>query len=101
MDTDMAITTARTYGRDGGIVPGRCAGYTYDGAAYCPACAEEIDVPTADGETYKMDHYPAETWDENGFGVGVISGFSEWDAPGASCDCCFKRLNTNIIHYED
>jgi hypothetical protein len=71
----------------------------YDGAAFCPVCAAEIDVPTADGENFKMDHYPAETWDGRGFGVGVLSGFDETDYPGDSCDVCHRRLRTNIIHY--
>lgn len=97
---DLAPTTAGTPGPDGGLVPGRCVGYVYDGAAFCPECAAEIDVPTADGETYKMDHYPADTWDGRGFGVGVLSGFDEWDEPGASCDVCHRRLQTNIIRYE-
>ena len=102
---DLAPTIRRTYGPSGGIVPGYCAGYVYDGAAFCPECAAEIDVPTADGETYKMDHYPAyddegrTITDGRGFGVGVLSGFDEWDAPGASCDVCSRRLRTNIIHY--
>ena len=105
-EIEIASTTRRTYGKDGGIVPGRCAGYTYDGAAYCPACAAEIDVPTADSDSYKMDHYPAfddegrSITDGRGFGVGVISGFDEWDSPGASCDVCMRRLDTNIIEYE-
>ncbi|UBF22794.1 hypothetical protein M1M38_gp101 [Halorubrum tailed virus 27] len=97
---DLAPTTRRTYGPSGGIVPGYCAGYVYDGAAFCPECAAEIDVPTADGESHKMDAYPADATDGHGFGVGVISGFDEWDEPGASCDVCHRRLRTNIIRYE-
>lgn len=97
---DLAITKRRCYGESGGIVPGRCAGYTYDGAAYCPACAEEVEVTASDGTTYQMDHFPNGTWDSGGFGVGVLSGFDEWDEPGATCHVCHKRLRTNIIRYD-
>mgnify|MGYP006272893355 FL=1 len=104
--SDLAPTTAGTPGPDGGIVPGRCAGYVYDGAAFCPECAAEIEIDTADGETYKMDHFPAfddegrTITDGRGFGVGVLSGFDETDYPGDSCDVCHRRLRTNIIRYE-
>jgi hypothetical protein len=100
-DVDYAPTTRRTYGPDGGVVVGRCAGYTYDGAAYCPACAADIEVPTSDGDSFPMNEYPMDTWDGRGFGVGVISGLDEWDAPGASCHVCHGRLQTNIIPMEE
>ncbi|QCC48107.1 hypothetical protein [Halobellus limi] len=102
-EIERAETTRRTYGIDGGIVPGRCAGYAYDGETYCPACAAEIDVTTADGDTYKMDHFPAydddgrTITDGRGFGVGVISGFDEFEYPGGSCGVCLRRLDTNIL----
>lgn len=98
---DVAPSTRHTYGPSGGIVPGRCVGYTYDGACYCPECAAEIDVTSSEGETFKMTHFPDRTWDKNGFGVGVLSGFDESDYPGDSCFVCHRRLQTNIIHYED
>lgn len=104
--SQLAGTTGRTYGKGGGMVPGRCAGYTYDGACYCPDCASDFDVPTADGETFKMDHYPAydddghPVTDGRGFGVGVLSKFDETDFPGDSCDVCHLRLQTTIIRYE-
>jgi hypothetical protein len=94
---DLAPTTARCYGPSGGYVPYRCAGYTYNGAAYCVECAAEIEVTDSDGETWKIDHFPDETWDEYGFGVGVLSGASETEYPGDSCDVCHRRLPTNIL----
>lgn len=98
--SQIANTTRRTYGESGGYVFGRCAGYTYDGAAYCPDCAADIEVPTSDGDSFKMNEYPADTWDGRGFGVGVVSGMSEWDAPGPSCDVCHLRLDVTTIEYE-
>lgn len=100
--TETAPTTRRTYGEGGGIVPGRCAGYTYDGACYCTDCASEVVVLTAGGDEYPMDHYPAfdddghPVTDGHGFGVGVLSGFSETDH-GDSCTVCFRRLQTTVI----
>ena len=104
--SDLAPTRASTPGPSGGYVPGRCVGYVYDGAAYCVECAAEIEIDTADGETYKMDHFPAydddgrPVTDGRGFGVGVLSGFDETDEPGDSCFCCHRRIQTNIIRYE-
>jgi hypothetical protein len=33
--------------------------------------------------------------------VGLIQASAEWDAPGATCDDCLRRLDTRIIHYDD
>jgi hypothetical protein len=102
-ESQIAPTRRSTPGPDGGIVPGRLAGYVWDGAAYCPECAADVDVPApADDprETIKMDKYPAFETDPNGFGVGTISGFDEWDAPGATCHECHRVLQTNIITYD-
>ena len=98
--SDLAPTRRSTFGPSGGIVPGRCVGYTYDGAAYCIECAAEIEIEASDGESYAMDHFPDGEWDGRGFGVGVLSGFSEVDFPGDSCHVCHRRLQTNIIRYD-
>jgi len=80
---------------------GRTAGYAYNGAAYCPSCAEDREV-TIGGETMSMpDASEVRATDENGFGVGLIQCSSEWDAPGASCTVCHDRLATRLIHYDD
>jgi len=68
----VAPTRRRTPGEGGGVVPGRLAGYTWDGAAYCPEC----------------------------FGVGVVSGFDEADY-GFSCHICHRLLDTNVLVYDD
>lgn len=79
----------------------RTAGFTYDGAAYCPACAEDVTV-TINGETMTMpEAAEVRGTDENGFGVGLVQTSSEWDAPGASCTVCHDRLATRLIHYDD
>lgn len=75
-------------------------GYTYNGEAYCPACARKIEVPTSDGRTFKMNEYPTNTWDSFGFGVGAIFSDSEWDAPGPCCGGCVEQIETTLIHYE-
>jgi hypothetical protein len=85
---------------DGGLVPGGLAGYVYDGAAYCVECAEDVEVTDADGKSYSVAAFPADKTDGRGFGVGVISGMDEWDAPGPSCDVCLRRLDVSIIKYE-
>lgn len=106
-EDDLAPTRSSTPGPDGGHVPGRLAGYTYDGAAYCPACAEDVEVETAEGETYTLDHFPAfdddgnRVHDGSGFGVGIVSGTDEWDYPGASCHVCHRRLQTNVLVYDE
>lgn len=99
---DVAGTRRRTPGGGGGVVPGRVAGYTHDGAAYCPGCAESVEVAcVGDGETYTLDHFPAHGHDPSGFGVGVVSGTGEWDYPGAACDVCHTTLDTNILVYDE
>lgn len=101
-DAEVADTTRSTPGPDGGAVPGRCAGYVWDGAAYCPECAREVEAEAPDGDgTIPLSHYPAFETDPNGFGVGVIAGWDEWDYPGASCDVCLRRLDTNVLVYLD
>lgn len=100
--TELAPTRRSTPGSQGGFVPGRLAGYTHDGEAYCPECADDIHIANPDGVgDTRMSEYPAFETDPNGFGVGVLSGFSEADAPGLSCGVCLRRLQTNIIHYDD
>lgn len=90
-DDDVANTTNA----------GFTAGFAYDGAAYCPACAEEQTV-TIDGDELAMpDAAEVRGADERGFGVGLIQTSSEWDAPGASCTVCRDRLSTRLIHYDD
>lgn len=101
-DSDIAPTRRRTPGDGGGHVPCGLAGYTYDGAAYCPDCATDAETRpcAADGETYTVARFPAGETDTEGFGVGVISGTDEWDYPGAACDCCHRTLDTNVLVYE-
>jgi hypothetical protein len=98
---DLAPTRRQTFGPDGGYVPGRCVGYTYDGACYCIECAEHIHIETSDGEEYRMDHFPADACDEHGFGAGVLTGFSETDYPGDSCHICHRRLPTTLLPREE
>lgn len=101
-DTTVADTRRRTPGEGGGIVPARLAGYVYDGAAYCPGCAEEVTVESADdGETYTLARFPDGHHDAGGFGVGIVTGTSEWDYPGATCHECGALLDTNVLVYDD
>jgi len=98
-DDDDLARTARQL--PGGAWPGRAAGYTYDGAAYCLDCATDVRIECADdGETYTMPEFPAFGHDPNGFGVGVVGVSAEWDYPGASCHVCHDRLNTNLLVYD-
>lgn len=99
---DLAPTRRGTPGEGGGVVPTGLAGYTYDGAAYCPECAESAETRpcAADGDTYTVARFPSGEHDESGFGVGVVSCTDEWDYPGASCDICHKRLDTNVLVYD-
>jgi len=98
-DDDDLARTARQL--PGGAWPGRAAGYTYDGAAYCLDCSGDVTIECADdGETYTMPEFPADCHDPNGFGVGVVSVSGEWDYPGASCHVCHDRLNTNLLVYD-
>jgi len=103
-ETELAPTRRATPSApdrdDGGLVPGRLAGYVYDGAAYCPECAEDVEVTDADGKSYSVATFPADKTDGRGFGVGVISGIDEWDAPGPSCTVCHRKLDVNLIKYE-
>lgn len=100
---DVAPTTRSTPGEGGGHVPYGCAGYVYDGAAYCPECAAEANTRpcAADGETYTVATFPANEHDVDGFGVGVVDGMDEWDYPGASCHICHTTLDTNVLIYDD
>jgi hypothetical protein len=101
-DVSIAPTRSRTPGEGGGHVPGGLAGYTYDGAAYCPECAEEVRAECADdGETYTLARFPSDCHDPNGFGVGIVSCTDEWDYPGAACDVCHDLLDTNVLVYDD
>jgi hypothetical protein len=101
-DENLAGYTRSTPGPNGGTVPTGCAGYTHDGAAYCPDCASEQTVVAPDGDgSIPMDHYPAFKTDPNGFGVGVLSRTDEWDYPGASCHVCHDRLQTRLLVYDD
>lgn len=100
-DDQIAPTMSRTPGDGGGYVPSRLAGYVYDGAAYCPACASDVTVTSADDdETYTLERFPAFDHDSNGFGVGIVSGTDEWDYPGATCHVCSRTLQTNVLVYE-
>lgn len=123
-DDQIAPTRRRTPGPDGGHVPTGLAGYTWDGAAYCPECAEDVYVTIGglpdegalegvpvkeddDGEpAVPLSHYPAydasgnPMTDPNGFGVGVISCTDETDYPGGSCFVCHRRLQTNVLVYD-
>jgi hypothetical protein len=97
----VAPTRRRTPGEGGGVVPGRLAGYTWDGAAYCPECADDVTVPAPDGDgEIPMPEYPPFETDPNGFGVGVVSGFDEADY-GFSCHICHRLLDTNVLVYDD
>jgi len=99
-NVDVAGTRRSTPGPDGGIVPGRLAGYAYDGAHYCPACAAETTAPAPDGDReIPIAEYPAFETDPYGFGVGIVSGTDEIDY-GGSCHVCHKLLDTNVILYE-
>lgn len=106
-DDQIAPTRRSTPGDGGGIVPGGLAGYTHDGAAYCPECAGEVEATTTDGDTYTLDHFPAfhddgsPVTDEHGFGVGIVSCTDEWDYPGATCHECGLILDTNILVYDE
>lgn len=98
-ETEVAGTRRRTPGPDGGIVPGRLAGYTHNGAHYCPECATETTATAPDGESeIPIAEYPAFETAPNGTGVGVVSGTAEIDYGGA-CDVCHKLLDTNILLY--
>jgi hypothetical protein len=99
---DLAPAARRTPGESGGYVPGGLAGYVYDGEAYCPECAGDIEVVSADdGEQYTVESLPAGHHDSNGFGVGVVACTDEFDYPGASCGSCLRRLQTNVLIYDD
>lgn len=99
---ETAPTDSHTPGPDGGYVPGRLAGYVWDGAAYCPDCASGVEIESPDGEgTIRMTHYPAFETDPNGFGVGIVNGSDEWDYPGAVCDVCHSYLDTNVLVYRE
>jgi hypothetical protein len=120
----IAPTRRSTPGHGGGHVPGRLAGYTWDGAAYCPECAGDVFVEIAgeppEGaleeapEVREGDHgqpavpipyYPPFSddgepiTDPRGFGVGVVSGLDEADY-GFSCHICHRLLDTNVLTYE-
>lgn len=95
-------------GPDGGVVPTGLAGYVWDGAAYCPECADDVEVELPDGDgSVPISEYPAfdddgdPVTDPNGFGVGTVSCSDEWDYPGASCHVCHRLLQTAILVYED
>lgn len=101
-DDQIAPTRRGTPGEGGGVVPTGLAGYTYDGAAYCPECARDVEVTSGgDGETYNVATFPADHHDKRGFGVGIVSCTDEWDHPGAACDVCHKTLRTNILVYDE
>ena len=100
---DLAPTRRGTPGEGGGVVPTGLAGYVYDGAAYCPECAESAETRpcSADGETYTVARFPSGGHDEAGFGVGIVSCTDESDYPGDSCFICHRRLDTNVLVYDD
>lgn len=80
---------------------GRIAGYAYNGAAYCCACAEDVEV-TVGGDTVAMpEAADRDAHDDHGFGVGYVRTTTEWDAPGAVCDVCLDTLPTRVIHYDE
>lgn len=95
-ESELAPTRRSYGGPDGGYVPGRLAGFTYNGDTYCPDCADDIHVEFPSGE-YPMSAAPAFETDETGTGVASLSGFAEALEPGHSCGVCFRRLQTNII----
>lgn len=97
--TEVAPTRRRTPGPDGGIVPGRLAGYVYDGAHYCAECATDATAPAPDGDgEIPIAEYPAFETDGRGFGVGIVSGTDEIDYGGA-CTVCHRLLDTNVLLY--
>ena len=77
----------------------RTAGFAHKAAAYCPECAADKTVEV-NGEEMAMPD-AAEVTGEGRHVVGLIQASAEWDAPGATCDNCLRRLDTRIIHYDD
>jgi hypothetical protein len=99
-DTDVARVLRKTPGA-GGYVSTGLAGYQHNGSVYCPTCgASETVVCSKTGESYTLARFPVGATTTDGFPVGIVTGTSEWDFPGAICDECGDLLDTNVIVYD-
>jgi len=87
-DAEIAPTERRT---PDGYVPGGVAGYIVgECTVLCAECGREHEDVTAHPDGTDLHEYSYD----------YVSCMEEWDAPGASCESCHRRLDTSIIRYD-